>query len=94
MGTQLDLDDVVTGNPLAESQLANLRSMLTHIGILRAQETHNQMIAERDAEIDQLRAQVEALKAALTEISEMGEGYATAMVITADKALDALREEE
>jgi hypothetical protein len=47
-----------------------------------------------DEENRKLRAQVEALRAALTEISEMGEGYATAMVITADKALDALREGE
>ena len=44
--------------------------------------------------VAELRAQIEALKAALTEISEMGEGYATAMVITADKALDALRENQ
>jgi len=55
------------------------------------------MSGEREVKF---RAQVDALKAALTEISEMGEGYAIysrtakAMVITADKALDALREGE
>jgi hypothetical protein len=43
--------------------------------------------------IAELHVENEALKIALKKISEMGVGYATEMVVTADRALGAQRGE-
>ena len=49
---------------LAEKYQA-LDRMFTHAGLVKAQEVHNQMIAERDGTIDDLRERMAALEGEL-----------------------------